>query len=440
MPELQEPAAVLNPPSAAPVDGRARIGAIDALRGFAVLGILVMNVYAFAMPFAAYANPLIAGGTEAHNLAVWFVTHIFFDQKFMTIFSMLFGAGIVLMTSKAEAQGAAPAGYFYRRQSGLLFIGVLHAYLLWFGDILFFYAVTGMIVYALRRLQPRTLIVAGCLLLAVAPLISWGAGGYLEKLAADAVSYERAGGSAAALSAEQREAIAAWEEIRATILPGPEEIAADVEAYRGSYVDIFRHRAPLVASFQLEALPFFAFWRTGGLMLIGMALLKLGILSGGASSGSYRRLAVAGYATGLPLCLVSGLNAWAHDFDALYMLRVGQLWNYVGSVLVALGHVGAFMLLIRSGRLRSFVSRCAATGRMALTNYLLQSAVMTSVFYGYGLGLYGQVPRVGQMALAALLIALQLRLSPWWMSRFRFGPAEWAWRSLTYGRLQPLRR
>jgi uncharacterized protein len=171
-----------------------------------------------------------------------------------------------------------------------------------------------------------------------------------------------------------------------------------------------------------------------------MALLKLGILSGSAGTGFYRRLAIAGYATGLPLAVVSGFNAWAHDFDALYMLRIGQLPNYVASVLVALGHIGAFMLLVGSSRFRSFVARCAAAGRLALSNYLLQSVVMTSVFYGYGLGLYGQVPRVGQMAMAAALIVLQLVLSPWWISHFRFGPVEWAWRSLTYGRLQPLRR
>lgn len=437
MPELD---AAASSKAATPIAGSGRIGALDALRGFAVLGILVMNVYAFAMPFAAYANPLVAGGTEAHNLAVWFVTHVFFDQKFMAIFSMLFGAGIVLMSSRAEERGARPAGYFYRRQAGLLLIGALHAYLLWFGDILFFYAVTGMLIYAFRRRRPRTLIVAGLLLLAVAPLISYGAGGYLQKLAAEAASYEAQEAGGAVLSAGQRETIEAWQEVRATVLPGPQEIAADVEAYRSGYVDILRHRAPLVASFQLEALPFFAFWRIGGLMLIGMALLKLGILSGSAGEGFYRRLAITGYATGLPLAIASGFNAWAHDFDALYMLRLGQLPNYVASVLVALGHIGAFMLLTGSSRFRSFVARCAAAGRMALSNYLLQSVVMTSIFYGYGLGLYGHVPRVGQMAMAGALIVLQLSLSPWWLSRFRFGPAEWAWRSLTYGRLQPLRR
>lgn len=437
---MPEPDAAASAPTVAPVDGRARIGSLDALRGFAVLGILVMNVYAFAMPFAAYANPLIAGGTGFHNLAVWFVTHVFFDQKFMTIFSMLFGAGIVLMTSRAEERSAGAAGYFYRRQSGLVLIGVLHAYLLWFGDILFFYAVTGMIMYAFRRMRPRALIVTGCLLLSVAPLIFYAGGGYMEQLADAAARYEAEQAGGAVLSEEQRDTIDAWQQVRATVLPGPEEIAADVEAYRGSYADILRHRAPVVASFQFEALPFFAFWRTGGLMLIGMAMLKLGVLSGNAGAAFYRRLAVAGYATGLPLAAASGFNAWAHDFDALYMLRIGQLPNYVASILVALGHIGAFMLLTGSGRFPSFIARCAATGRMALSNYLLQSLVMTSIFYGYGLGLYGQVSRVGQMAMAAALIGLQLWLSPWWMARFRFGPVEWAWRSLTYGRLQPLRR
>lgn len=155
-----------------PLGSSQRIVAIDALRGVAVLGILVMNIYAFAMPYQAYSNPLLYGGTEWHNLAIWFVTHALFDQKFMTIFSLLFGAGIVIMQQSAAARGSNFRALFKRRQFWLAVIGALHGYLFWIGDILFHYALIGLLVAACVRWTTRSLIVWGCVLLAIAPLLS----------------------------------------------------------------------------------------------------------------------------------------------------------------------------------------------------------------------------------------------------------------------------
>jgi hypothetical protein len=136
-----------------------RIVSLDVLRGIAVLGILVMNIYAFAMPFIAYANPLAMGGNELHNIGTWFFTHIFFDQKFLSIFAMLFGAGVILMTGRAESRGGKYGRIFYRRQFWLIVIGAVHGYLIWFGDILFTYAVIGMLVFLVRKRRPKTLII-----------------------------------------------------------------------------------------------------------------------------------------------------------------------------------------------------------------------------------------------------------------------------------------
>jgi len=146
-----DPQECLSPGPAGPVLGNERIVSLDALRGVAILGILVMNIYAFAMPFIAYSNPLAMGGVEAHNIGTWFFTHIFFDQKFLSIFAMLFGAGMILMTGRAEARGARYGRIFYRRQFWLLVIGALHGYLIWVGDILFNYAAMGMLVYLFRK-------------------------------------------------------------------------------------------------------------------------------------------------------------------------------------------------------------------------------------------------------------------------------------------------
>ena len=157
------------------------------------------------------------------------------------------------------------------------------------------------------------------------------------------------------------------------------------------------------------------------------------------SSGFYKRLMLAGYVLGLPLTVFSAANLYAHEFDSLYMMSTGGLANYFGSILVALGHIGLVMLIAKSGVLAGLMSRFAAVGRMALTNYLAHSVILTTVFYGYGLGLFGSVPRLWQMAFVAAVIGFQLWFSTWWLERYRFGPVEWLWRSVTYWRPQPMR-
>ncbi len=426
--------------SRGPVPDNQRLESLDVLRGVGVLGILVMNVYAFAMPFMAYGNPLVMGGVEPINIGTWFFTHIFVDQKFMSIFSMLFGAGVLLMSERAAAPGAAVTPVFLRRQFWLLVIGLVHAYLIWFGDILTAYALIAPVVYLFRHASPRTLVLSACLVLPVALLLSY-AGAIsltdLEVRAEDISSRQAAGES---IGEDERATLDAWADARRIVLPGADELEADLAAHGGSYADVLRYRAPVALWLQLEGLPFYVLWRAGGLMLLGMAMMKLGILGAEKTTGFYVGLMAGGYLAGLPLTVFSAVNAHAHAFDAIYMLKIGGIFNYVGSVFVALGHVGLVLLLVKRKALPRLTARFAAVGRMALTNYLMHSIVMTSLFYGYGLDLYGQIPRAGQMVFVAGLIGLQLMISPWWLARFRFGPVEWLWRSLTYWRPQPMRR
>jgi len=149
-----------------------RIVPIDVLRGFALLGILVMNIQSFAMPDAAYMNPTAYGDLSGANFAVWLLSHVFADQKFMTIFSMLFGAGIVLMTSRAEARQGRSAALHYRRMGALWVIGMLHAYLLWYGDILYSYAMCGLLVYLFRNFRPRWLMTLGLISITIPAILS----------------------------------------------------------------------------------------------------------------------------------------------------------------------------------------------------------------------------------------------------------------------------
>jgi uncharacterized protein len=242
------------------------------------------------------------------------------------------------------------------------------------------------------------------------------------------------------ISAEQQTVLDDWVETRAFVAPSEADIQKDVATYRGSYAEILAFRVPTVLMMQVSGLFFMGLWRITALMLIGMALMKTGVLSAEKSAGFYRNMLLVCYGIGLPLTCFSAYDLYAHDFNAIYMFQVGGIANYLGSIIVSLGHIAVVMLMIKSGFAQQLLRRFAAVGRMALTNYLLHSVILTTVFYGYGLGLYGTVPRFQQMGFVAAVIALQLLLSPWWLARYRFGPVEWLWRSLTYWKRQQMLR
>lgn len=423
-----------------PVAATERIASIDMLRGVAVLGILVMNIYAFAMPFVAYQTPLAMGGTEWYNLGTWFFTHVLFDQKFLTIFATLFGAGLAMTTTRADARGANYGLNWYRRNFWLLVIGALHGYFLWFGDILFHYALMGMLIFPFRHRSPRVLIIIASILLSIGLGMQFAGGQFMTRLSVKAPEIRLLQDSGETLTEEQTGMLEQWDAMSAFLKPPAQQVEEDVAAYTGSYVDAFEHRKPVVQMMQTQATFGFVIWRVGGLMLLGMALMKLGILSGERRSAYYRKMMLVGYGVGIPALLFSSWNLWVHQWEMLWMLRVGMLPNYVGSLFIACGHIALVMLIVKSGAMRSLMERFAAVGRMAFTNYLLHTIILTTVFYGYGLGLYGQIERVWQMGFVAAVIGFQLWMSPLWLRHFRFGPAEWLWRSLSYWRLQPMRR
>lgn len=407
---------MLTPDALAPVQEQDRVRTLDILRGFAVLGILLVNIQSFAMPETAYFNPSSYGDLTGANRAVWAVTHILFDQKFISIFSMLFGAGIVLFADRALADGRRAARVHYRRMFWLLLIGLAHAYFIWYGDILVTYALCGMILYPLRKRHPRTLIILGVLWTAIGSLIMLGGG--------------------AAMSAWPPNVLEQF--TRDSWLPTAGMIAREVSTYRGGWLGQLPRRAE--AAFELETFLFliFFFWRVGGLVLLGMGLHKLGVFSGTASRRVYATLLGVGLFVGVPLVAYGAVRNFDAGWDVRYSFFVGSQFNHWASTLVALGWISAMVLLVRSGALSGFVSRLEAIGRMALTHYIGQSLICTLIFYGHGLAMFGRVERVGQAAIVVGLWTVQLLVAPLLVKRLRFGPLEWAWRSLTYGRRQPL--
>ena len=404
--------------AAAPVQQADRLTALDTLRGFALLGILVMNIQAFSMPDLAYMNPLAYGDLTGANLWVWVVSHIFFDQKFMTIFSVLFGAGIVLFTTKAETKGERPAALHYRRMAWLLAFGLVHAYALWTGDILTTYAVSAMIVYPLRGLAPRTLFAVGLLLLAVGAVIWLGIGYSMRYWPQDMITgfYQEN-----------------WQ-------PTAEGLESELTAYRGDWLTQMGARVPGSLEWQTLGFVLWGFWRAGGLMAIGMALFKWGVIAGHRDSRFYRRVLLVALPIGLALDAYGTYRNFAVNWDVRYSFFFGTQWNYWASLFISASYAAVVLLMVKASALSAFVQRLSAVGRMAFTNYLLQTLICTTIFYGHGFGLFGAVPRTGQAAIVVAIWMLQLIVSPIWLRHFHFGPFEWLWRSLTYWKRQPLRR
>ncbi len=425
---------------AAPVVQAERVHTVDTLRGFALLGILVMNIYFFALPGAVYFNPRHWGGAEGVNLWTWMVTHVIFEQKFMSIFSMLFGAGLVLMFERAQQRGSRMGRVWLRRCFWLLLIGIVHAYIFWYGDILFAYAVCGVFIWFFRRLQPRTLVVVGIILMLVALPLTSGLGYLMGYMRDTAIEAEILVAEDQDLDAMQQAMMESWQEIKKEHFPAAEDLEEDVALYgTGSYGEIFADRFPAVLNMQIMAGFLSVYWHVAGLMLIGMGMMKSGVFSAQRSGRFYRLMMFWGYGLGLPLAVISVWQLAAHNYDFIYTMLLGGHYNFVAGILVALGHVGLVMTICRSGLLPGLRRRLGAVGRMALTNYLMHTLICITLFYGHGLGLFGRLNRLPLMGVVLAIWLLQLAISQPWLERFRFGPAEWLWRSLTYRKLQPFR-
>ncbi|WP_169977304.1 DUF418 domain-containing protein [Tautonia rosea] len=425
----------LVPSQAEPVGKAERLAAVDVLRGVALLGILAMNIVSFAWPFSAYDNPDLSGGPGLLNRSAWMVNQLLFSGKMMTLFSMLFGAGLVLMADRAERRGTAFAWVYYRRVLWLLVIGLIHAYFIWSGDILVAYALCGLVLFLFRSMSPGRLFALGTVLFIGSSLLFSILGLGIGAMRAMAETTSASVGTSEPGRAELAEA---WEEMGAFFEPTEEQFAEQLTAYRGSYWEVFPHRAQESIGFQAFFLPLFI-WGIAGRMLVGMAFMKWGAFSAERSTRFYGVMALIAYGIGLPLTIVGGLDLWATDFDVVRGMIFGSSLTQLATLPVALGHAAVVMLVVKSGVLPRLTARLAAVGRMALTNYLTQSIVGTLLFYGYGFGLFGTLDRPTLWLIVLAIWAIQLWYSPLWLARFRFGPAEWLWRSLTYLKFQPMR-
>jgi len=420
-----------------PVSVRERIESVDFLRGFALMGILIINIWAFGLSSSALFNPMAAGGFEGLNLLAWQGSFIFFFQKMMAIFSMLFGAGVVLMYDRYQSIGGKFAGMYYRRILWLALFGIVHAYFLWYGDILFVYAIAGLLLYPVRRLSGKVLIVLAVMVLLIGTGLHFGAGfaiNFVKQQAEEARADQEAGET---LSHTQEAFLEAEREMMSSYHPDADEVAEEIAAMTGGYWEMISYRFPYTLMMHLQALPFFLLWRALGLMLLGMALMKMRVFAAERGTRFYIVQVLLCYVIGFPLT-VSGMSSLiSTEFEVASYFMSGGLLDYIGSVFIAVGHVGVLILVYRSGVLSWLRKALIAAGRMAFTNYLLQTFIGIGIFWG--LGLFGSIDKAQLLLFVVGIWIVELTISPIWLSRFRFGPFEWLWRSLTYLKLQPMR-
>lgn len=404
-----------------------RIATLDVIRGVAVMGILTMNIAAFGMPEAAYFNPRAYGGDTGIDLGVYVVNFILFDGKMRGLFSFLFGASTLLVIERAEARGASAARIHYARMGWLLVFGLIHLYLLWSGDILNHYALIGMILFAFRNWRPRALITTAIILLSLQILV----------LAGLPVAVAMSDAEAAKPRATAK-AIASRQDMEDTFgKPAAKKIAKELAVYRGDYAGIVADRTsegltPVLGAF------FVVGFETLAYMLLGMAMLKTGMLRGEWPIARYQRWLLIGFGIGIP---VYSAIAW-------YLVDAGFTAFSVALGVLALSApfrplmiMGWASLIALLARLRGpIVDRIAAAGRMAFTNYLMTTIICTTIFNGYGFGLFGYLSRAQLYLVVLGMWALMLLWSKPWLARFRYGPFEWLWRSLSRGSLQPMTR
>lgn len=404
-----------------------RIAALDSVRGVAVMGILAMNIVAFAMPFQAYMNPAAYGLRGDADLAAWAFSFVFIDGKMRGLFSFLFGASTLLVIERAEAAGASAASVHYRRMAWLLVFGLLHFYLIWFGDILTAYALIGMLLYFFRDLSPRALITWGVALVLVQFTLfgSFGIGTWFMA-------------QQAAAPGASAETLRQWADMQRQFGPlTGQALATDMALHGGSWANLVHNRFAVRGTEPFVNLFFFG-WETLAYMLFGMAALKSGFFRGDWDMVRYRRIALYAFAATIPVYAALAWLLWRGNFDLSLVIGLVLGATVPFRPVMVVAYAALIILLTRNGG--ALTRRIAAAGRVAFTNYLGTSILMTSLFYGYGIGLYGEISRAELYLVVAAMWALMLLWSKPWLDDHLYGPFEWLWRSLARWELQPMRR
>lgn len=427
----------LSPAALLPVDQDERIYSLDILRGIVLLGILLMNINLFGL---AKGDPSVAGGIQGLNLYTWMATNVFFEGTMRALFSLLFGVGMVVLTDRLEKQGGGieVANIYFRRTLWLIFFGLVHAYLLlWYSEILFDYGLMGLLLFSFRHIAPTKLVFIASFLLICGTIWNYADHRSNIKLQQEITLARQYTSQEKVLTKELKAAYAKWEENEY------KHSVAYVNDYndhmRKGYFQIVAFLAPVNFEDDTQWPYRFALWDAFSMMLLGIALFKWKVLTAEHSYKMYLWLIVMGYGIGLSLNYYELQVILQSQFSSLGFSQA-SLTHYWSRLFSSIGHIGIIMIFCKLPVLRWLKTSLAAVGKMALTNYLMHSLICMIIFTGVGFGLFGRLQRYELYYVVLGIWLLQLILSPIWLSHFRFGPAEWVWRSLTYLKLQPMKK
>ncbi len=402
-----------------------RIASLDLVRGAAVLGILAINIASFAGGPTAPLSPRLSGAASPADELAFVIGLVLFEGKMRGLFTLLFGASLLLLVDRRDATGEDGARWQARRLGWLLVIGYCHQLFLWSGDILMIYALIAPLALAMRHLSGKAMLTAAFVLFALwhggLTLIGWSSFAAAEAAHTGTASPQQLADLARGTSATSA------------------QLARDAALLRLPYSEMLGGRF-FATLYEPLLVTLITFGETLPLMLVGMALYRSGLFSGRWPPTRISRMGLAALAIGLPLALAQAWWAWSRGFppEAMFFLLVGA----AGPQHVALTLAWLALLVTAAPLLAGtwIGRRLTAAGRMALSNYLLTSLVMTFIFHGWGLGLIGTIRPAEQWLFVLLGWAIMLGWSAPWLKRFPQGPAEWLWRSLTEGRLLPLRQ
>lgn len=369
----------------------------------------MMNISSFSMPQAAYTNPTAYGDFTGINYAAWLFAHLFFELKFISIFSILFGIGVFIFCRNAEERTGGSVILHYKRMFWLMVFGILHGHLIWYGDILFGYAICGAIIYLLKDSSVKKLwTVGGCLVAA-----SW----LITVIGQVTLPYI----SPAELDAFRD----IWQ-------PPISHLDLEIAAYTGSWIEQFQERSPMALFLETFGIFYYIGWFNTGMMLIGIALYKQGLFSKAYQPSTLLLALIALFVVGFSLITYGVIFNERADWVMEKSQYAGTLFNSIGGILVAIGYLVSVVLFYQLGFFLSLFQTMAAVGKLAFTNYISQSLVCTFIFYGFGLGLFGSVERWQQVFIVVIIWLVQVKLSVWWLNRHKQGPLELLWRKLTY--------
>lgn len=447
---IMEPTTFIVPPADLPQDtprpvAKAdRIQTVDLVRGFALLGILMMNIPGFGFLGSGFYTVASKPGNVDHYTFLTVFTA--FEGTMRALFSMLFGAGMVLfMTNKRASENGIPvAEYYYRRLGWLVLFGVFNAYvLLWSGDILYFYGLCGMLLFPFRKAKPIWLIGLALVCMSI-PIFRNGL--WYNNLRENRTSYleaKKLEKEKKKPTPKQLEGKTAWENFEKGFKPDKEKDKKTLRERRGNYASVFSNLLPDNSNGESWGM-YYGGWDMLAMMFVGMALLAWGFFSNKLPTSTYATTLLIGYGLGLPISwfYVNAQTDWIVNPGLVVdQFRVVPFDIYdIRRAFLALGHASLLILVYRSGVVPWLMRALTAVGQMAFTNYLMQSIICTLYFHGYGLGSYGKLAFHELYYVVVSVWVFQLILSPIWLSYFRFGPFEWLWRSLTYWKPQPMLR